>query len=74
VGGGRRRVTRADLEAMVGEFEIVERYGETTSTVDEDLHQLRRNARLGVSLEEWARARGVSLAYARALQRFIDQG
>jgi hypothetical protein len=59
---------------MVGEFEIVERYGETTSTVDEDLHQLRRNARLGVSLEEWARARGVSLAYARALQRFIDQG
>jgi hypothetical protein len=59
---------------MLGEFEIVERYGETTSTVDEDLHQLRRNARFGLSLEEWARARGASLAYARALQRFIDQG
>ena len=27
VGGGRRRVTRADLEAMLGEFEIVEHYG-----------------------------------------------
>ena len=74
MGGGRRRVTRTDLEAMLGEFEIVERYGGTSSVVDMHLHQLRRNARLGVSLEEWARARGVSLAYARALQRFLDQG
>ncbi len=67
-------MTRADLEAMAGEFEAVERYGGTSSTVDMHLHQLRRNARFGVSLEEWARARGVSLAYARALQRFLDQG
>ena len=74
MGGGRRRVTRTDLEAMLGEFEIVERYGGTSSVVDIHLHQLRRNARLGVSLEEWARARGVPLTYARALQRFIDQG
>ena len=74
MGGARRRITRADLEAMLGEFEIVERYSGTSSTVDRHLHQLRRNARLGLSLEEWARARGVSLAYARALQRFIDQG
>ena len=74
MGGGRRRVTRADLEAMPGEFEIVERYGGTSSTVEMHLNQLRRNARLGLSLEEWARARGVSLAYARALQRFLDQG
>ena len=73
MGGGRRRLTRTDLEAMLGEFDIVERYGETASTVDEDLHQIRRNARLGVSLEEWAKARGVPLAYARALRRFIDQ-
>ncbi len=74
MGGGRRRLTRTDLEAMLGEFDIVDRYGETTSTVDEDLHQIRRNTRLGVSLEEWARARGVPLTYARALRRFLDQG
>ena len=73
MGGGRRRVTRADLEAMLGEFEIVERYGGTSSIVDMHLSQLRRNARLGLSLEEWARARGVSLAYARALQRYLNQ-
>ncbi len=72
-GDPRRPLTRTDLEAMLGEFDIVDRYGETTSTVDEDLHQIRRNARLGVNLKEWARARGVPLTYARALQRFIDQ-
>ena len=59
---------------MLGEFEIAERYGGTASTVDDDLHQIRRNARLGVSLEEWARARGVPVAYAKALQQFLDQG
>ena len=74
MGGGRRRVTRTDLEAMLGEFDIVDRYSDTTSTVDEDLNQICRNARLGVSLEEWARARGVPLTYARALRRFLDQG
>ena len=74
MGGGRRRVTRADLEAMLGEFEIVERYGGTSATVDMHLNQLRRNARFGVSLEDWARMQGVSLTYARALQRFLDQG
>ena len=74
MGGGRRRVTRADLEAMLGEFEIVERYGAPSCAAEMHLNQLRRNARLGLSLEEWARARGVSLAYARALQRFLDQG
>ncbi len=74
MGGGGRRLTRTDLEAMLGEFDIVDRYGETTSTVDDDLHQIRRNTRLGVSLEEWARARGVPLTYARALRRFLEQG
>ena len=70
MGGGRRRLTRADLEAMLGEFDIVERYGGAASTVDNDLHQIRGNARMGVSLEEWARARRVPLAYARALRLF----
>jgi hypothetical protein len=74
VGGGRRWVTRADLEAMLGEFEVVERYGGTSAAVDVHLNQLRRNARFGVSLEDWARMQGVSLTYARALQRFLDQG
>jgi hypothetical protein len=36
-GGARRRLTKADLEAMLGEFEIAERYGEATSTVNKDL-------------------------------------
>ena len=73
-GGPPRRLTRADLEAMVGEFDIVERYDGASSTVDEDLHRIRRNVRLGVRVEDWARARGVPLAYARALQRYLDQG
>ena len=72
-GGGRRRVTKADLEAMLGEFEIAERYGESASTVNRDLLQIRRSAMFGEPLEEWARARGVPLVYARALQRFLEQ-
>ena len=74
MGGGRKRLTRADLEAMRGEFDIVERHGGAASTLDSDLHQIRHNARIGVSPEEWARTRGVSLAYARALRRYLDQG
>jgi hypothetical protein len=34
---------------------------------------MRRNARLGVRLEEWAKTRGVPLTYARALRRFLEQ-
>jgi hypothetical protein len=74
MGSGRRRVTRADLEAMLGEFELVERYGGTSAAVEMHLDQLRRNAMLGGSVGDWARNQGVSLAYARALQRFLDQG
>ncbi len=74
MGSGRRRVTRADLEAMLGEFELVERYGGTSAAVEMHLDQLRRNAMLRGSVGDWARNQGVSLAYARALQRFLDQG
>jgi hypothetical protein len=73
-GGSPRRLTRADLEAMASEFDIVERYGGASSTVDEDLHRIRRNVRLVVRVEDWARARGIPLAYARALQRYLEQG
>jgi hypothetical protein len=74
VGSGRRRLTKADLQAMLAEFEIAERHGETASIVNRDLLQIRRSAMFGEPLEEWARARGVPLAYARALRRFLDQG
>ncbi len=74
-GGDRRRLTKADLEAMLTEFEIAERYGdESASIVNRDLLQISRSAMFGEPLEEWARARGVPLAYARALRRFLDQG
>ena len=73
MGAGRYRLTRDDLEAMRKEFDV-DRYDEPAHNLDDDLHQIRRTARLGVSLEEWAEARGVPLAYARALRRFIEQG
>ncbi len=73
MGGDRRRLTRGDLEAMRKEF-IIGRYDEPSRTLDDDLHQARRMVRLGMSLEEWATAQGVPLAYARALRRFLQQG
>ena len=72
-GSARRRLTKADLEAMLGEFEIAERYSESASIVNRDLLQIRRSAMFGEPLEEWARARGVPLVYAKALQRFLEQ-
>jgi hypothetical protein len=73
MGGGRRRLTREDLEAMRKEF-IVGRYDEPSRTLDDDLHQVRRMARLGVSLEDWAKTQGVPLTYAKALRRFLEEG
>lgn len=73
MGAGRYQLTRDDLEAMRKEFDIGGRYNEHSHSLDEDLHQIRRNARLGVELEDWAKTRGVPLMYARALRRFLDQ-
>ena len=74
MGAGRYRLTRDDLEAMRKEFGIGERYdGGLAYGLDDDLHQIRRSARLGTSLEDWAKTRGVPLAYARALRRYLDQ-
>jgi hypothetical protein len=54
---------------------IGERYdGGLAYSLDDDLHQIRRNVRLGVGLKDWAKARGVPLAYTRALWRFLEQG
>ncbi len=70
MGDHRRRLSREDLEAMRQEFIV----GERSGSLDDDLHQVRRSARLGVSPENWARARGLAPAYVRALRRFLDQG
>ena len=48
--------------------------GERAGSLDDDLHQIRRSARLGVSPEDWARARKLAPAYGRALRRYLDQG
>ena len=69
----RYRLTRDDLEAMRKEFGVG-RYDEHSQSLDGDLHQIRRNARMGVSLEDWAKTSGVPRMYARALRRFLDQG
>ena len=53
MGDRRRRLAREDLEAMRQEFVV----GEQAGSLDDDLHQIRRSARLGVSPEDWARAR-----------------
>lgn len=66
---------REDLEALRKEFDVGARYEDRPAgDLDDDLHQIRRNARLGVSPEQWARTKGVSPAYARALRRYLDQG
>ena len=72
MGGARRRLSREDLEALRKEF-VIGRYDEPSRTLDDDLHQVRRVARLGISLEEWAKSQGVPLTYARALRRFVKQ-
>jgi hypothetical protein len=73
MGRGRRQLTREDLEAMRREF-IIGHYDEPSRTLDDDLHQVARMVRLGVSLEDWAKAQSVPLTYARALRRFLKQG
>ena len=67
--GDRRKLSREDLEAMRQEFVV----GERADGLDDHLHQLRRSIRLGVSIEDWARARGLAPSYARALRRYLEQ-
>ena len=67
-------MTRSDLEAMRKQFGGGgwSYYGQSQS-LDDDLRQVCRVERLGMSLRGWSRARGVPLAYARALQRYLHQ-
>jgi len=46
MGTGRYRLTGEDLEAMRKEFGLG-RYDKPAQGLEDDLHQLRRNARLG---------------------------
>lgn len=76
MGGARfGRLTREDLEAMRQEMlgDRGRASGGLRSSLDDDLHQIRQNARLGVSLQDWANSRGLPVAYARALRRYLDQ-
>jgi hypothetical protein len=70
LGSDGRRLDREDLEALRQEFAL----GGRGDDLDDDLHQVRRGARLGIDLENWAKTRKVPLVYAKALRRFIEQG
>jgi hypothetical protein len=68
------KLIRADLEAMRKEFGGGwSYYGQSQSLEDDLLRRVRRVERLGMSLRRWSQARGVPLAYARALQRYLHQ-
>jgi len=69
---GAHKLIRADLEAMRKEFGAGDwyYYGQSQS-LDDDLRQLRRVERLGMSLRRWPQARRVPLVYARVLQRYL---
>jgi hypothetical protein len=70
----RDRLTREDLQAMRQEFDAGSwhRYGRPFG-LDDDLYQVRRIEWAGYTLNSWAKARGVPLAYAKALRRFLRQ-
>ena len=48
--------------------------GEQAGSLDDDLHQIRRSARLGVSPEDWARARKLAPAYAQGASEVPGSG
>ncbi len=70
--GGPKPI-KADLEAMRKEFGGGWSYYGKSQSLEDDLRQVRRVERLGMSLRGWSQARGVPLAYARALQRYLHQ-
>ena len=68
------RPTREDLEAMRQEFgaDTWHAYGRPFG-LDDDLYQVRQVEWMGFALDEWAKARGVPLVYAKALRRFLQR-
>ncbi len=72
--GGETMLTLEDLEAMRQETGIAGRRGPGLPyDVRDDLKQVAMLPRFGTSPEEWARLRGVSVEYARALKRYAEQ-
>ncbi len=72
--GGETMLTLEDLESMRQEFGITGRRGPGLPyDVRDDLKQVAMLHRFGTSPEEWARLRGVSVEYARALKRYDEQ-
>jgi hypothetical protein len=70
------KITRADLEAMREEHDLVraqEPGGGLPFNLDDDIHQAHQMVRFGSAPEEWAKARGVPVDYAHALLRYIRQ-
>jgi hypothetical protein len=70
MGDRGRKLAREDLEAMRQEFVVGERAG----SLDDDLHQIRRSAKLGVSPEDWARARKLDGTYFSDLAKYHSFG
>ena len=70
---GPTKLIRAELEAMRKEFGGGWYYYGQSQSLEDDLRQVRRVERLRISLRGWSQARGVPLAYARALQRYLHQ-
>jgi hypothetical protein len=70
----QKRLTREDLEVMRQEFGtgVWHAYGRPVG-LDDDLHQVRQIEWAGITLDEWAKARGVPLTYAKALRRHLQQ-
>ena len=66
-------MTRSDLEAMRKAFGGSWSYYGQSQSLEDDLRQVRRVERLGMSLRGWSQARGVPHSYARALQRYLHQ-
>lgn len=70
------RVELEDLEAMRQEHGVSGAQkpgGGLPYDVNDDLEQIRRGTSLGMSLEDWSKVRGVSLEYASALRRYVEQ-
>lgn len=72
--GEPSRLSREDLEAMRQEFGADEWHAHGRPLgLDDDLHQVRQIEWAGFTLNDWAKARGVPLTYAKALRRFLRQ-
>jgi hypothetical protein len=69
------RPTRDDLMAMRQEYGLEREQavgGGLPFSLDDDIEQARKLVRVGMNPERWAEIRGVPVAYAWAVLRYID--